>query len=250
MLRKDSVARRFGMIAVWALAAALVGAPAYADDDDDDDDDKRKRRGPYTEVKDDGRTYEYRYRDRHCKYRYRYDYRSGRAEVDQKGSCAHIAQPVRVVAQPVPVVVVQPPPRAVPPAPQRTVARCDRERVGRILGAVGGGLIGSQIGKDQGNRALGTVGGIVIGVVVGGAIGRSMDESDRACVGQALEWGHAGQPVQWSSQGATYAVVPGAAYERNGQSCRDYTTRSQRGGQADAERGTACRDAQGVWRTT
>jgi surface antigen len=244
-------------IPAWSLSAAAaalcvgLAAPAFADDDDD----RGRGRGHdkvKSEVKDDGETYEYRYKDRQCKYRYRYDYRSGRAEVDQKGNCAHIAQapglrrPVRVVqGQPQPA----PMPRTVPPAPQRTVARCDRERTGRILGGVVGGVIGSQVGREMGNQTVGTVGGILVGVVIGGAIGRSMDDADRACVGQALEWGHNNQTVQWERDGITYNVEPGAAFQQGGQTCRPYVTKARINGRDESVPGTACRSADGVWRT-
>lgn len=241
--------RSFGMAAAAAALCVGLASPAWADDDDD----RGRGRGHdkvKSEVKDDGERYEYRYQDRRCKYRYRYDYRSGRAEVDQKGNCAHVAQPVGVarpvrVAQPVPA----PMPRTVPPAPQRTVARCDRERTGRILGGVVGGVIGSQVGKEMGNQTAGTVGGILIGVVIGGAIGRSMDDADRACVSQALEWGHTNQSVQWERDGITYHVEPGAAFQQGGQTCRPYVTKARINGRDESMPGTACRGDDGVWRS-
>jgi surface antigen len=51
------------------------------------------------------------------------------------------------------------------------------------------------------------VGG-VLGAVVGHAIGDSMDDRDRACMGHALELGRAGVPVEWRHDGHHYHFTP------------------------------------------
>jgi len=48
------------------------------------------------------------------------------------------------------------------------------ERIGNVIGGVGGAVLGSQIGGGSG-RIVGGVVGALGGAVVGGAIGRSMD---------------------------------------------------------------------------
>ena len=58
---------------------------------------------------------------------------------------------------------------------------------------IGGGVIGSQLGKSW-VRTLATV----AGVPIGDAIGRSMDKADRACAAQTLEQASAQHAVSWS----------------------------------------------------
>lgn len=54
-------------------------------------------------------------------------------------------------------------------------------RKGAVIGAIAGGLLGSQVSKNE--RGLGAVGGAVIGGVVGNKIGKN--NAKRKCVEQA-----------------------------------------------------------------
>lgn len=65
------------------------------------------------------------------------------------------------------------------PLGQPAAAQVSNERLGNILGGVGGALLGSQIGGGSG-RIVGGVVGAVGGAVVGGAIGRNVDEQNAA----------------------------------------------------------------------
>ena len=65
---------------------------------------------------------------------------------------------------------------AVPNIAEATTYRCKYEQKqsgqkGAVVGAIAGGLIGSQISKNE--RGLGTVGGAVIGGLVGNKMGKS-----------------------------------------------------------------------------
>jgi hypothetical protein len=91
-------------------------------------------------IKDTEDKYEYKYKDSSCHYNYKFDYRSGKTDLKQKGDCSHIAPPFK------PVSVFQMP-RTVPPVARGTITRCDREQLGRILGGVAGGVIGSRMGR-------------------------------------------------------------------------------------------------------
>lgn len=89
--------------------------------------------------------------------------------------------------------------------------------------------------------------------LVGTTVGADLPAADRN-VGleaeyRALEFGTAGTPVAWtgSQSGVTGEVVPGARYRVNEFECRDYTHTLMRGGQTEAARGTACREADGSW---
>ena len=70
--------------------------------------------------------------------------------------------------------------------------------LGIELGRCNRDVIGSQIGKRS-ERTAATLGGTIVGVLIGGAIGRSMDEADQACVAQTLEQAPARHAVAWSN---------------------------------------------------
>jgi len=84
---------------------------------------------------------------------------------------------------------------------------CNRDEIGAVIGGVTGAVIGGQV-ASPGNRAVGMVVGGVFGAAVGYAIGDSMDDGDRACMGHALELGRAGVPVEWSHDGSRYQFTP------------------------------------------
>ncbi len=126
---------------------------------------------------------------------------------------------------------------------------CNREGVGKVVGAVTGAAVGSRIGKGDGRTAA-TIVGAIVGYMVGGSVGRSMDDADRACVGQALEYGHDHQPVQWRNPdtGAAYTVTPTKTYQADGSYCREFTRQGVIDGRRQTLYGTACRQADGSWK--
>jgi surface antigen len=123
---------------------------------------------------------------------------------------------------------------------------------GLVAGAIAGGVLGSQIGRGKGS-VVGTVLGAVVGGVVGSEIGRSLDERDRRLAQQAeidaFERGQSNRPVRWQNpdNGRYGEVVPGPAYQRGAQPCREYTHTVYIGGRPQAMRGTACRNPDGTW---
>lgn len=127
-----------------------------------------------------------------------------------------------------------------------------KQESGTVVGAVAGGLLGSQFGKGGGKVAA-TVAGAFIGGVVGSEIGRSMDQQDRMLAAQAerdaFERGRSGQAVVWRNpdNGRYGEVVPQAPYRRGAQDCRDYTHRVFIDGRPQVMRGTACRNPDGTW---
>jgi surface antigen len=67
---------------------------------------------------------------------------------------------------------------------------------------------------------------------------------------RALEFGRTGIPVMWKEGGSRGEVTPGAPYQVNASSCRDYTHMvSIDGGPALSGRATACRQPSGSWQT-
>jgi len=66
---------------------------------------------------------------------------------------------------------------------------------------------------------------------------------------RALEFGKTGIPVSWRSGKSSGEVVPGAPYQVNSYSCRDYSYTLNAGGTTQSARASACRQANGSWQT-
>src|SRR6266403_6099619 len=97
-----------------------------------------------------------------------------------------------------------------------------KENTGTLLGAVAGGLVGSQFGGGTGERIAAGIAGAAIGGLIGNRIGAGMDDDDKrrayAAQMQALEAGKSGVAVAWKNpdSGRYGSVVPGPAYDSNG----------------------------------
>ncbi len=129
------------------------------------------------------------------------------------------------------------------------LGRCNRDLIGGLLGGAAGGLIGSRFGKGDGKLAA-VAGGALLGFLVGGSIGRSMDEVDQNCIGQALEHAQDGQQIAWNNPqtGAQYQVVPTQTVQvSDGRYCREYTATSVVSGRNQQTYGRACRQPDGSW---
>jgi surface antigen len=126
-----------------------------------------------------------------------------------------------------------------------------QEQTGLVLGGALGGAIGSQVGGGQG-RTVAAIAGTLLGAAVGGSIGRSMDTNDRIRVAQTLETTRTGTPTEWRNPdtGSQYAVTPTRTYDMGGTPCREFTVNGVVGGRREKIIGTACRQADGSWRTT
>ena len=128
-----------------------------------------------------------------------------------------------------------------------------RENTGTLVGAVAGGLIGSQFGGGTGERIAAGLAGAAIGGLIGNRVGAAMDDEDKqrayAAQMQALESGKSGVAVAWKNpeSGRYGSVVPGPAYQTNGQQCRQYTHTIYIDGKPQVARGNACRNADGTW---
>lgn len=119
-----------------------------------------------------------------------------------------------------------------------------------IIGGALGGALGSQVGRGHGKTAA-TVVGTLLGATVGGSIGRSMDDTDRLKVAHSLETVRTGVPSQWRNPdtGNQYTMTPTRTYDSGGTPCREYTIDGMIGGKKEKITGTACRQADGSWRT-
>jgi surface antigen len=126
---------------------------------------------------------------------------------------------------------------------------CNREAVGAVLGGIAGGAIGSQVGKGE-NRQIAIVLGTIAGAVIGAQIGREMDETDRACVGHALELAGDSRRVTWKGADGktTYRITPLRGFERDGAHCREFDLRVTAGERQETKRQKACPTGDGNWR--
>lgn len=127
--------------------------------------------------------------------------------------------------------------------------RCNREAVGAVIGAAAGGAIGSQVGKGE-SRPIAILVGTVAGAVIGAKIGRDMDETDRACIGHALELTGDKKAVTWNSadQRRTYRLTPLRGFEQQGVNCREFDLRITSDDRKQTNRVKACPGGDGTWR--
>lgn len=137
-----------------------------------------------------------------------------------------------------------------------TVTACangpNNEQGGQVIGGVLGGVLGSQVGGGNGRTAA-IIAGTVAGALIGGSIGRTMDSNDRMKAQNAFEYNRSNEPTSWRNPdtGNAYTVTPTRTYTSrdNGESCRDYTTDAVINGRHEIVHGTACRQADGSWRS-
>ena len=146
--------------------------------------------------------------------------------------------------------------------------------VGGLLGAIGGGFIGNEIGDGRG-RDVATVAGSVLGGLVGAGIGLSLTQQDDAfaqqTTQQTLTSAPVNQPVRWQNPqtgvyGDVVATTPvyqqpyyapqatqasyGTTYSQpQTVDCRDYKQTIFVDNQRyETAVGTACRQPDGTWR--
>jgi len=126
-----------------------------------------------------------------------------------------------------------------------------KEQKGSVAGAVVGGVVGSTIGGGTG-RTVAIVAGTVAGALFGSHIGKRMDEADRLKAAQALESTPSGQGSTWKNPdtGNSYTMTPTRTYEESGSPCRDFTVNAMVDGKPEKVQGSACRQADGTWKTT
>jgi surface antigen len=129
----------------------------------------------------------------------------------------------------------------------------NKQDIGTVLGAVGGGVLGAQIGGGSGRTAA-IIGGTLLGAALGNSMGASLDKADMTYYHQtsqqAMESGQPGQSFPWQNpqSGNSGVVIPSNYYQAsNGQYCREYTQRVTVGGKTQEAYGTACRQPDGTW---
>ena len=125
---------------------------------------------------------------------------------------------------------------------------CNTKAVGAVVGGVVGGAIGSQVGSKQ-DRPVAIILGTAIGALIGAKIGQEIDNSDRGCIGHALELAGENKTVVWKNEatGVNYRLTPTRNLGDQKNPCREFTTAVSSGKKTDTVKGVACRRADGSW---
>ncbi|WP_225767818.1 RT0821/Lpp0805 family surface protein [Inquilinus sp. Marseille-Q2685] len=128
-----------------------------------------------------------------------------------------------------------------------------KQGAGTLIGAAGGGLLGSQFGSGTGKLAA-TAAGVLIGGWLGNSVGASLDRSDQLYAertyNQAFESAPTGTSSSWRNpdSGNYGTVTPTRTYRDYGRDCREFTQTIYVQGRAQPGTGTACREGDGTWR--
>jgi surface antigen len=127
-----------------------------------------------------------------------------------------------------------------------------QEEAGMVIGGALGGLLGAQY--DEGHhdaRTAAIIIGTLAGAAIGGSVGRSMDDVDRLKTSHTLESVRTGVSSSWRNpdSGNQYSVTPTRTYEVAAGPCREYVINATVGGKPEQVYGTACRQADGSWKT-
>jgi surface antigen len=126
---------------------------------------------------------------------------------------------------------------------------CNRKAIGAIMGGAIGGVIGAQVGEGAA-RNIAILVGAAAGTLIGSHIGRTMDETDRACVGEALEKASDNRTVAWASTdgSTTYRVTPLARSPDTDPACRMFELQAATITGSSTSKANACREKDGTWR--
>ncbi|OGV72698.1 MAG: hypothetical protein A3B82_02750 [Methylophilales bacterium RIFCSPHIGHO2_02_FULL_57_10] len=126
--------------------------------------------------------------------------------------------------------------------------KCNRDKIGMVLGGAVGAAVGSTIGKGDG-KTVAIIIGTVLGAVVGNQIGKELDKADRACIGHALELAADKRTVWWDNphNGLTYRLTPLRGMTIDGKKCREYDLSVSGNGIDEKHREKACQTGDGIW---
>lgn len=128
----------------------------------------------------------------------------------------------------------------------------DKQTLGTGVGAVTGGLLGSQVGSGSG-RLWATGAGVLLGAFLGSEIGASLDAADRIQMQQAQRDAYdspIGETISWnnpdSGNSGSYTPVRDGT-TNSGRYCREYQQTVVIQGQEQQAYGTACQSPDGSW---
>lgn len=124
----------------------------------------------------------------------------------------------------------------------------DSQVGGTLAGAIAGGAAGALI--DGGSGSSVAIGAF-LGGIVGNRLGASIDDRDRRAWADAQYRGlDSGAPTDWRNNdtGNYGRFLPRDAYDRGGETCREYENEVYIRGRREVLTGLACRDQDGRWR--
>ena len=131
-----------------------------------------------------------------------------------------------------------------------------KQTVGTAAGAVGGGLLGSQVGGGSG-QLWATGAGVLLGALVGSEVGKSLDRADQSYANSAMNQAYQapiGETVSWtnpeSGNYGSYTPVNEGYGNTSGRYCREYKQTIYVEGRSETAYGTACKNADGTWTMT
>lgn len=128
----------------------------------------------------------------------------------------------------------------------------NKQTVGTGIGALAGGLAGSQIGDGSG-RLWATGAGVLLGSLIGSSVGSSLDKADIAYAQRASTQATTapiGQQIAWNnpqSGNSGYVTPVRDGRDTNGRYCREYQQTIVVGGRKETGYGTACQAPNGDW---
>jgi surface antigen len=127
--------------------------------------------------------------------------------------------------------------------------RSGNAAAGTIFGAIAGGLIGGAASHGNGGAVAG---GVILGGLLGNALSRDIDCDDQRYAFDSYSLslnGDLDRDYEWR-HGENYGTFRSTRqYSDNGVVCRDFRAVTYRNGQRFEREGTACREADGNWRT-
>lgn len=128
-----------------------------------------------------------------------------------------------------------------------------KQTIGTAGGAVLGGVLGSKIGKGDG-QLWATGAGALLGAFVGSSIGKSLDQADLAYHEQAVTRAYSApmnETISWNNpeSGHSGSVTPirEGRQATTGNYCREYKQTIVVDGQAETAVGRACQNPDGTW---
>ena len=128
----------------------------------------------------------------------------------------------------------------------------NKEKIGAATGTVVGGILGSKVGK--GNGQLWATGiGVLLGGLVGSEAGRSLDKADMVYAQRANDQAHTaplGEEISWNNpdSGNYGEVTPTRdGQDTTGRYCREYQQTIYVGGEQETGYGIACQQPDGSW---
>lgn len=128
----------------------------------------------------------------------------------------------------------------------------NKQNVGAGVGALAGGLLGSQVGKGDG-QLWATGAGVLLGALMGSQAGASLDRADQMYASRAAtkaQTAPIGETIQWNNpntgNSGTYTAVKDGT-TTSGRYCREYQQTIMVGGQEQSGYGTACQQPDGSW---